>query len=189
MTPTWLALWNRRKYCSHVALHNSAGQPRDYQVEAHAPRRRSQPCTCLLRGQAPEVPRRDRLVVLYACCLVSADSLSFSAAKQIVENIQAGAWTAAAVLEAFISRAGQAQEATNCLTEGARPNHIICFFWNSRFQCCSVLFEEAREEARKLDAEFAETGKLKGLLHGVPITLKDMSTSPVSLFVRGAPRN
>lgn len=128
MTPTWLALWNRRKSCSHVALHNSAGQPRDYRVEAHAPRRRSQPCTCLLRGQAPEVPRRDRLVVLYACCLVSADSLSFSAAKQIVENIQAGAWTAAAVLEAFIARAGQAQEATNCLTEGAWPNHIICCF-------------------------------------------------------------
>lgn len=75
-------------------------------------------------------------------------------AKQIVENIQAGVWTATAVLEAFLARAGQAQEATNCLTE--------------------VLFEEAREEARKLDAEFAETGKLKGQLHGVPITLKDM---------------
>lgn len=128
MTPTWLALWNRRKSCSHVALHNSAGQPRDYRVEAHAPRRRSQPCTCLLRGQAPEVPRRDRLVVCSACRLVSVDSLSLSAAKQIVENIQAGAWTAAAVLEAFIARAGQAQEATNCLTEGAWPNHIICCF-------------------------------------------------------------
>jgi Asp-tRNA(Asn)/Glu-tRNA(Gln) amidotransferase A subunit family amidase len=51
-----------------------------------------------------------------------------------------------------------------------------------------VLFEEAREEARKLDAEFAETGKLKGQLHGVPITLKDMSAFPLLLFVRGAPR-
>ena len=120
--------------------------------------------------------------------LVCADSLSFSAAKQIVENIQAGAWTAAAVLEAFIARAGQAQEATNCLTEGARLNQIV-FIFELTFPFCSVLFEEAREEARKLDAEFAETGKLKGLLHGVPITLKDMSVFPLPLFVRGSPGN
>jgi len=38
----------------------------------------------------------------------------------------------------------------------------------------SVFFEEAREEARKLDAEFAKTGELKGPLHGVPISVKDM---------------
>ena len=38
-----------------------------------------------------------------------------------------------------------------------------------------VFFEEARVEARKLDAEFAETGEIKGLLHGVPISVKDMS--------------
>jgi len=37
-----------------------------------------------------------------------------------------------------------------------------------------VFFEPAREEARKLDAEFAKTGELKGLLHGVPISVKDM---------------
>ncbi|KAF8260713.1 amidase signature domain-containing protein [Lactarius quietus] len=75
-------------------------------------------------------------------------------AKQIVENIHAGVWTAAAVLEGYLARAAQAQEATNCLTE--------------------VFFEQAREEARKLDAEFAKTGELKGLLHGVPISVKDM---------------
>jgi hypothetical protein len=36
-----------------------------------------------------------------------------------------------------------------------------------------VFFNEAREDARKLDADFAETGRLKGPLHGVPISLKD----------------
>ncbi len=36
-----------------------------------------------------------------------------------------------------------------------------------------VFFEEAKEEARKLDAEFAKTGELKGPLHGVPMSLKD----------------
>lgn len=75
-------------------------------------------------------------------------------ATQIVENIQAKVWTATAVLEAYLARAAQVQDATNCLTE--------------------VFFEEAREEARELDAEFAKTGELKGPLHGVPISLKDM---------------
>ncbi|KAI0258705.1 amidase signature enzyme [Gloeopeniophorella convolvens] len=76
-----------------------------------------------------------------------------ASATQIVKNIQAGTWTASDVVEAYLARAAQAQEATNCLTE--------------------VLIEQAREEARKLDAEFAETGKLKGPLHGVPMSIKD----------------
>ena len=41
------------------------------------------------------------------------------AASQIVENILAGKWIASDVLEAYIARAAQAQEAMNCLTEGA----------------------------------------------------------------------
>lgn len=36
-----------------------------------------------------------------------------------------------------------------------------------------ILFEDAIEQAKQLDADFAETGKLKGPLHGIPITLKD----------------
>ena len=36
-----------------------------------------------------------------------------------------------------------------------------------------VFFEEAKEDARKLDAEFALTGRVKGLLHGVPTSVKD----------------
>ncbi len=36
-----------------------------------------------------------------------------------------------------------------------------------------VFFKEAREDARRLDIEFAENGRLKGPLHGVPISLKD----------------
>ena len=35
-----------------------------------------------------------------------------------MENILAGKWTASVVLEAYIARAAQAQEAMNCLTEG-----------------------------------------------------------------------
>jgi len=38
---------------------------------------------------------------------------------------------------------------------------------------CLVLFDQARCEAAALDREFAETKKLMGPLHGVPVTFKD----------------
>jgi Asp-tRNA(Asn)/Glu-tRNA(Gln) amidotransferase A subunit family amidase len=38
----------------------------------------------------------------------------------------------------------------------------------------AVFFGEAIEEARRLDAEFAESGRLRGALHGVPFSLKDI---------------
>jgi Asp-tRNA(Asn)/Glu-tRNA(Gln) amidotransferase A subunit family amidase len=36
-----------------------------------------------------------------------------------------------------------------------------------------VVFEDALEQARKLDVHFKETKKPKGPLHGIPITVKD----------------
>lgn len=36
-----------------------------------------------------------------------------------------------------------------------------------------MLFEEAIEQARALDGEWKQTGKLKGPLHGIPVTVKD----------------
>lgn len=36
-----------------------------------------------------------------------------------------------------------------------------------------VMFEDALNQARELDREFKETGKVKGPLHGIPVTLKD----------------
>lgn len=38
---------------------------------------------------------------------------------------------------------------------------------------CLVLFEDALERAKELDEYFATTGKLKGPLHGIPMSLKD----------------
>lgn len=40
------------------------------------------------------------------------------AAKEIVDHISKGEWTASEVLEAYIARAVLAQDLTNCLTEG-----------------------------------------------------------------------
>nr|OQO27347.1 hypothetical protein B0A51_05052 [Rachicladosporium sp. CCFEE 5018] len=61
--------------------------------------------------------------------------------------------TSEAVTTAFCKRAAIAQQLTNCLTE--------------------ILFDQAIARAKHLDAEFARTGKPIGLLHGLPISLKD----------------
>ncbi|KAJ7347086.1 amidase [Mycena albidolilacea] len=76
-----------------------------------------------------------------------------STAGEIVSNIERGTWTASQVLEAFIAQSLVAHTATNCITE--------------------VLFEDARARAKQLDAEFKVAGRLKGPLHGVPISVKD----------------
>lgn len=74
-------------------------------------------------------------------------------AVEIVSRIEKGEWTATQVLEAYISRAAFAHAKTNCLTE--------------------VMLGPARQRAKELDEEFAVTKKLKGPLHGVPISIKE----------------
>jgi hypothetical protein len=103
-------------------------------------------------------------------------------------------------MEAYIARAVVAQERTNCLTESKftcsllfMPRSLTPY---SAFILCSasvlpilplfgnltrivVLFEEARNEARALDAYIRDTGEIKGMLHGVPVSFKDIcETSP-----------
>jgi amidase len=36
-----------------------------------------------------------------------------------------------------------------------------------------VMFEDALRQARKLDGEFKRSGQPSGMLHGIPVTLKD----------------
>ena len=93
-------------------------------------------------------------------------------ASEIVSRIEKGEWTASRVLEAYIARAAIAHERTNCLTEGVyvgvrrrvRGRGLKIDF------CSLVFFPRARERAAELDAEFAATGKLRGPLHGVPVS-------------------
>ncbi|KAG9004319.1 hypothetical protein FRB94_006798 [Tulasnella sp. JGI-2019a] len=77
-------------------------------------------------------------------------------ASQIVRHIQNQdpGWTAERVLLAFARQAVRAQEVTNCLTE--------------------VMFADALQEARRLDREFTITKVIKGPLHGVPVSFKDL---------------
>lgn len=57
------------------------------------------------------------------------------------------------MLVVYIQRAILVQERSNVLTE--------------------ILFEQALQRAQKLDAEFEKTGKVTGVLHGVPVSLKE----------------
>ncbi|KAI9566910.1 amidase signature domain-containing protein [Boletus coccyginus] len=81
------------------------------------------------------------------------DPFLHATATEIVERIAAGKWTASQVLDAYMARAVVSQAKTNCITE--------------------VLFEDAKKQAKELDEEFSRTGKLRGPLHGVPMSFKD----------------
>ncbi|KAF0645975.1 hypothetical protein FPSE5266_08135 [Fusarium pseudograminearum] len=73
--------------------------------------------------------------------------------QALTELLEARKVTAEAVVLAHIAKAKEAHQRTNCLTE-------ICF-------------DEALEHARELDAFQQEYGRLKGPLHGIPVSLKD----------------
>lgn len=82
-----------------------------------------------------------------------AESILVSDASGIVRGIKERRWTASEVLLVFMRRSLEVNAFTNAITE--------------------VLFEEAVKRARELDEEFGRTGEVVGLLHGVPVSLKD----------------
>ncbi|KAL2871011.1 putative general amidase GmdA [Aspergillus lucknowensis] len=71
----------------------------------------------------------------------------------IAEKTTTGQWTALEVTEAFCHRAALAHQLVHCLHE--------------------AFFDSALEEAKRLDAYFAEHKKPLGPLHGLPVSLKD----------------
>ncbi|RVX67712.1 hypothetical protein B0A52_07835 [Exophiala mesophila] len=75
-------------------------------------------------------------------------------AIQLLEMIHSGSLSAVAATQAFAKRAAIAHQVVNCFTE---------FFP-----------DEALKRAKELDGIFAKTGKPVGVLHGLPIAIKDM---------------
>lgn len=71
----------------------------------------------------------------------------------IVQKTTTGAWTAVEVAKAFCHRAAVAHQLVSCLHE--------------------IFFHQAIEEAEKLDKYFQEHKKPVGMLHGLPVSLKD----------------
>jgi amidase len=74
-------------------------------------------------------------------------------AAELLQKLSQAEWTSEEVALAFCKRAAVAQQLLNCLSE--------------------AFFEEAIADARALDAHLKRSGKPKGPLHGLPISLKD----------------
>ncbi|KAI1859069.1 hypothetical protein JX265_010546 [Neoarthrinium moseri] len=82
------------------------------------------------------------------------DEIIQSPTARVIERLQRGEWTAEATVTAFCKRAAVAHQALNCATD--------------------LLFTEALATAREYDAFFRSTGKTKGPLHGLPVSIKDV---------------
>lgn len=88
--------------------------------------------------------------------VLTPDELSITSSHDVTtlsQLIRSRALTSEAITTAFCKRAAIAQQLTNCLSE--------------------ILFLPGIERARALDAEYKRTGKTRGPLHGIPISLKD----------------
>ena len=126
-------------------------------------------------SQPENCPKRSNTSRLRAARSISAVSPGYShvvVAGQIVQAIKEGRWTSTQVVTAFIKSASRAQDEMNCVTEGTRPFSIYSGIRPNSFL---VLFSDALKTAGELDAHFAATKELKGPLHGVPISFKDLS--------------
>ncbi|KAI0456435.1 amidase signature domain-containing protein [Xylaria acuta] len=73
--------------------------------------------------------------------------------EDLITMLASGQWSAKAVVQAFMRRAGLAQQLANCVTE--------------------LLPERALKRAAELDDHLAATGRPVGPLHGVPISVKE----------------
>jgi amidase len=71
----------------------------------------------------------------------------------VVVKTTSGQWTAVEVAKAFCHRAAIAHQLVNCLHE--------------------IFFDQAIAEAEKADKYFKENKKPIGVLHGLPVSLKD----------------
>ncbi|KAK5807545.1 hypothetical protein VI817_001803 [Penicillium citrinum] len=91
----------------------------------------------------------------YECGLMTKDQLAITELTviELLDLLKLREVKASEVLEAFAARAAIAHQLTNCLTE-----------W---------FFEDGLQRANELDEAFANSGKLQGPLHGIPIALKD----------------
>lgn len=72
---------------------------------------------------------------------------------QLVGDIKSKTLTSYEITKAFCHRAALAHQLINC--------------------CAEIFFAQALEDAKALDHYYETTGKLKGPLHGIPVSLKD----------------
>lgn len=79
---------------------------------------------------------------------------NFTDAVALASSIGAGKYTSVQVTEAFCKRASIAQQCTNCLS--------------------AAFYDAALQRARELDDHLMRTGTPIGILHGLPVSVKDV---------------
>lgn len=110
-------------------------------------------------------PHANVLSVPASCGILTAKEIEITEspdATALLQKLAKGELSAYEVTLAFCKRAAIAQQLVNCLTE--------------------IFFEQALERAKELDAYFKEYGKVTGMLHGLPISLKVWSPTSIPIL-------
>lgn len=109
----------------------------------------------LTSDQLPAESERSVIAFVEKSNLLTAEELSITELRveQLAQKIANGECTATEVCQAYCHRAALAHQLVNCLSE--------------------INFRAALEQARELDDYFQTHGRTVGLLHGVPVSLKD----------------
>jgi amidase len=97
--------------------------------------------------------------------------ITSSPAPTILSHISSESWTSEMVTKAFCKTAAVAQQLVTLPLETQKEKKCLT---GTQTNCLSeILFDRAISQAKELDAYFQKTGKTKGPLHGLPISLKD----------------
>ncbi|KAL8303067.1 hypothetical protein RB600_006791 [Gaeumannomyces tritici] len=133
----------------------SAATGRSWAWEEKSARCRGILARSLNQDRLPPPTQRNVVGFIESCGALSARELEITArdGRGLVAEMAAGRLSAVETTTAFLKRAHVAHQLANLATE--------------------FLVEDALRAARELDAHFAATGRLKGPLHGLPISVKE----------------
>jgi amidase len=105
------------------------------------------------KAQLPDSSIKNILPIIPKFLSTEENTITTTLGHQIVQKVVSKEWSAEAVAKAFCHRATITHQLTNCLTE--------------------VFFDAAIARAKQLDEHLERTGRPIGVLHGLPISLKD----------------